>query len=261
MKPVRRGGAAMRTVTLSQRVMDSLGEAILRGRFAPGDMLPTEPDLGARLGVSRTPLREAIKKLHDKGLVTIGRRTGTRVRPSREWHHLDPDVLRWRLQTGPDDDILRQLYELRAAIEPEACRFAALNGTNEDHAGIAAAFGRMESVRDDIAAVVEADVGFHLAIVAATRNLFYAGLASVIGNALQTAFVLGARRRTFPADELEQHRGVWQAIAARDGDLAAARMRDLLGASRRSALPETPTSAPRKTAARTTKTGTVRRRP
>jgi DNA-binding FadR family transcriptional regulator len=156
---------------------------------------------------------------------------------------------------------LRQLYELRAAIEPEACRFAALNGTNEDHAAIATAFGRMESVRDDIAAVVEADVGFHLAIVAATRNLFFAGLASVIGNALQTAFVLGARRRTFPADELEQHRGVWQAIAARDGDLAASRMRDHLGASRRSALPEAPTSPPRKTPARTTKTGTVRRRP
>lgn len=261
MKPVRRGGAAMRSVTLSQRVVDALGEAIMRGRFVPGEVLPTEPELGARLGVSRTPLREAVKKLHDKGLVAIGRKTGTRVRPREDWHHLDPDVLRWRLQTGPDDDILRQLYELRAAIEPEACRFAALNGTAEDHAAIATAFARMESCRHDVAAVVEADVGFHLAIVAATRNVFYAGLASAIGNALQTAFVLGAKRRTFPADELEQHRKVWHAIAARDGDRAASRMRRLLGASQRSALPEVATAPARREGARTNKTRKARRRP
>lgn len=251
----------MRAVTLSQRVLDALGEAIMRGRFPPGAMLPTEPELGARLGVSRTPLREAVKKLQDKGLVAIGRKAGTRVRPCEDWHHLDPDVLRWRLQTGPDDDILRQLYELRAAIEPEACRFAALNGTAEDHAAIAAAFARMEACRDDVAAVVEADVGFHLAIVAATRNIFYAGLSSAIGNALQTAFVLGAKRRTFPADELEQHRKVWHAIAARDGDRAASRMRRLLGASRRSALPAGPAASASGKRARGATTRNTRRTP
>jgi len=261
MKPVRRGGAAMRAVTLSQRVMDALGEMIMRGRFPPGAMLPTEPELGARLGVSRTPLREAVKKLQDKGLVAIGRRAGTRPRPCQDWHHLDPDVLRWRLQTGPDDDILRQPYELRAAIEPEACRFAALNGTAEDHAAIGTAFARMQSCQDDVVAVIEADVGFHLAIVAATGNMFYAGLASAIGKALQTAFVLGARRRTFPADELEQHRRVWHAIAARDGDRAASRMRGLLGASRRSALPAGPVAQAPGMRARGTAKRNTRRTP
>jgi DNA-binding FadR family transcriptional regulator len=261
MKPVQRGGAATRAVTLSQRVMDALGAAIVRGRFAPGQTLPTEPDLGARLGVSRTPLREAVKKLHGKGLIEIGRKNGTRVRPSCDWHQLDPDVLRWRLQSGPDDEILRQLYELRAAIEPEACRYAALNGSAEDHAAITTAFARMEACGGEIAAVVKADVQFHLAIVKATRNIFYAGLASAIGNALETAFVLGAKRRTFPAEELEQHRQVMRAITSRRGDLAAARMRALLGASRRSTLQETRTEVTDVPARTKATTKTARRRP
>jgi DNA-binding FadR family transcriptional regulator len=228
--------------------MDALGAAIVRGRFAPGQTLPTEPDLGARLGVSRTPLREAVKKLHGKGLIEIGRKNGTRVRPSCDWHQLDPDVLRWRLQSGPDDEILRQLYELRAAIEPEACRYAALNGSAEDHAAITTAFARMEACG-------------HLAIVKATRNIFYAGLASAIGNALETAFVLGAKRRTFPAEELEQHRQVMRAITSRRGDLAAARMRALLGASRRSTLRETRTEVTDVPARTKATTKTARRRP
>jgi DNA-binding FadR family transcriptional regulator len=241
MKTVKRSGRRARVVTLSQHVMDKLGAAIVRGRFAEGAVLPTEAALCVRFGVSRTPLREAIKKLHGKGLISVGPKSGTRVRSSRDWHQLDPDVLRWRLQTGPDDEILRQLYELRAGIEPEACRFAALNGGPEDHAAIGAAFERMEACRADIAAVVEADVGFHLSIIHATRNIFFSGLASAIGNALYTAFLLGARRRTFPADELAQHRAVWRAIATRKGDLAARLMRKLLATSRRSVALQTST--------------------
>lgn len=246
MKAIRRHDAPKGAGTLSRRVMDALGAAIMRGRFAEGESLPTEPELCARFRVSRTPLREAIKTLHGKGMLAVAPKSGTRVRPCRDWHQLDPDVLRWRLQTGPDDDILRQLYELRAAIEPEACRFAALNGTHEDHAAIGAAFARMEECRDDIAAVVAADVVFHLAIVHATRNLFFSGLASVIGNALETAFVLGAKRRVFPAEELEQHRAVWRAIAQRRADDAASRMRELLGTSQ-TGLRLTPAAAAART--------------
>jgi DNA-binding FadR family transcriptional regulator len=59
--------------------VDHLGEAIVAGRYAIGDALPPEPLLCEELGVSRTVIREAVKSLIAKGLVTTGPKVGTKV--------------------------------------------------------------------------------------------------------------------------------------------------------------------------------------
>lgn len=225
--PARRG-------TLSARIMDAIGHQIVAGHYRSGEALPPEAALCDEYRVSRTPLREAVKRLHAKGLVAVGPRAGTRVLAEAQWHQLDPDLLRWRFAAGPDETLVGHLYELRAALEPEACRLAALHGEETDRAAIASAIAQLEANRHDLALSVEADVAFHAAIIAATRNPFMVSLGSAVGLLLGFSFKVRADRTEFPPAELAAHRRIADAILDGDGDGAAAAMRTLLVASRRS---------------------------
>jgi DNA-binding FadR family transcriptional regulator len=73
--------------------VDHLGEAIVAGRYAAGASVPPEPALCEELGVSRTVVREAVKSLIAKGLITTGPKVGTRVLPSEELELVRPDVV------------------------------------------------------------------------------------------------------------------------------------------------------------------------
>ena len=78
---------------LSVRIADRLAEMIVHGRFAPGDKLPSEPELSHELNVSRTTLREALRILSTRGLVEVRRGVGTFVTESRNIH-ADYDILK-----------------------------------------------------------------------------------------------------------------------------------------------------------------------
>jgi GntR family transcriptional regulator, galactonate operon transcriptional repressor len=218
--------------TLSGQVMDAIGRRIVSGVYAADEVLPSEHSLCAELGLSRTPLREAMKRLHAKGLIKVGPRNGTKVLPPRLWSQLDPDVLRWRFEQGASDDLIDQLYELRLVFEPEASRLAALHGDAADHAAIMAAFQRMEALIADSERVISADLAFHMAIIAATHNIFLISVSTAIGAALKVQFELGAKRRTFPKAELDMHRLIRDAIVGRDSEAAADHTRGLIEASR-----------------------------
>ena len=82
--------------TFHGHIRDRLGEAIVAGVHAEGSSLPPEPALCQALGVSRTVVREAVKSLAAKGLVSIGPKVGTRVRPAEQWNWFDPDVVAWQ---------------------------------------------------------------------------------------------------------------------------------------------------------------------
>src|SRR5258707_1526950 len=78
-------------ISLHGRIVHAIGRRIVSGDLRPGDLLPSEPELGA----SRTVVREVVKVLSAKGLVESRPKTGTRVRPRETWNLLDPDVLAW----------------------------------------------------------------------------------------------------------------------------------------------------------------------
>jgi DNA-binding FadR family transcriptional regulator len=220
--------------TLSTQLMNAIGRRIVAGDYKMGATLPSEFALCDEYGVSRTPLREAVKKLLAKGLIAVAPKSGTRVLPADRWNQLDPDVLRWRFDSGADGTLIDQLYELRGAFEPEACRLAALNGSETEHAEISRHFERMRALHHDPHGVVEADLAFHMAIVAATRNLFLISVSQSIRMALDFWFSLSADKQFFPESELDRHRLIRDAIVARRGGAAAAAMRRLLLESRRS---------------------------
>jgi DNA-binding FadR family transcriptional regulator len=213
---------------LHVRVADQLGLAIVRGDFAPGQSLPSEVQLCELLGVSRTAMREAVRGLVAKGLIDSKPKRGTRVRDPEHWNHLDPDVLRWRVEMTDTETYLKKMFQLRRATEPEACALAAIEGTAEDHARLSRDFQRMVDAGSDNAAWVEADLAFHKSIYLATHNEFFWPIGQLFSFGLRQMFAIAAQGSHRPRAVVE-HRDVLEAILAHKPDLARAAALTLLG--------------------------------
>jgi DNA-binding FadR family transcriptional regulator len=189
---------------------------IVAGRFVPGAALPVEQALGDELGVSRTVVREAIKSLAAKGMVIAGPRLGTRVRPFADWNMLDSDVLDWRVAAGVDASFVRDLLELRLAIEPTAARLAARSAATPDLVALAAAYERMVAAVKGRGRYLDADLDFHRCVLAASHNQFLVALAPAFSAFLRVSFRLSVKDRRSAAASLPAHRRLLDAIAAHD---------------------------------------------
>lgn len=210
------------------RLIGGLGQAIVGGKFRPGDLLPRESDLMIEFGVSRTSVREAIKVLAAKGLIETRQKVGTRVRPKELWNIFDTDVFAWQTATGIGDDILRDLLEIRQVVEPAAARFAASRAGLDDIARIERACRAMAEAASDPAAYTKADVAFHMAVFAASKNLLLHGFAHFIAHFLQASFRL--QQESFdeeldPVDaDVANHVAIFEAINVGDAARAEAAM-------------------------------------
>ena len=211
------------------RVADQLGLAIARGEYAPGMMLPPETRLCEMLGVSRTAMREAIRGLIAKGLVESRAKLGTRVRAAEFWNHLDPDVLRWRLQVTDTEDYLRKMFELRRATEPAASAIAAENADEDDKRRLTAAFQTMADAGTDNARFVEGDLAFHRAIYLATHNEFFLPLGQLFTLALREMFRIAALGASHRPRAIVEHNDLLKAIVEHKPQLARAAAVTLLG--------------------------------
>ncbi len=196
-----------RDVSESARVYAWLRQGILDVTLVPGAVLP-ESDVAMRFGTSRTPVREALLRLAEEGLIEI--------RPQRGTY-----VSRMRL------DRLEEALFVRAAVEGAILRELA---ARHDHVALADALGRAVAAhaaaveRGDTAATLEADAAFHHALVDASGR---PGLWDVIGKARD----MHHRVRALAAPEslnartaLADHRGIVRAIRAGSGELAAKRL-------------------------------------
>ena len=171
-------------------VLTTLGSEIAQGIIPAGALLPPEHDLEIRLGVGRGVVREAIKTLSGKGLVSVRPRHGTRVLPRRDWSLLDRDVLNWLVgQEKPDRALLLAIQEVRSIIEPAAASLAAMRATKEDRLRINVALKAMETA-DTQATATAADKAFHLAILDATHNPVLQGFRGAIDTILSTVFLV-----------------------------------------------------------------------
>ncbi|MBP0495393.1 FadR/GntR family transcriptional regulator [Roseomonas indoligenes] len=214
---------------IQAQVVERLGTGIVRGDVAPGEPIASEMRICEMLNVSRTVVREAIRVLSGKGLVEARPRSGTRVRPPELWNQLDPDVLRWQLETADLTTYLMKLFRLRSTVEPMAAAYAASSGTEADIARIRAAAEAMAAAGSN-EAWVEADIDFHRAIHVATRNEFFWPIAQMFEVVLRRSFTLAAPGDHRPRAILE-HRRVMEAIASRDPDAARGAMEELIAHS------------------------------
>lgn len=222
---------AVESKGLHGRVIHDLGQAILSGEFAPGSTLPGQEECCARLGVSRTVLREALRVLAAKGLVDARPKAGTFVLPRENWNFLDPDILEWRLRSDERDAVLEQLYELRHMVEPTAAFLAASRAKLHD-------FRRMGEAFDAMAAAgrthdsIESDLAFHRAIIEASGNDLFASLGRVVESALVISFRIGADNPDGTEHSLAMHKAILDAIVDRNGTEARVAMRKLIDYSK-----------------------------
>jgi DNA-binding FadR family transcriptional regulator len=155
---------------LHAHLVDALVPMIVRGELAPGSLLPTEPEMSARFGVSRSVVREALRVLDAKGLIDVRHGSGTRVTSPDRWDPLDPLLLRSLPGGGATARILRDLLETRTIVECEAAALAAVRADAADCAALQAAIETMQGSLDDPARFVSGDSAFHVTLLRAARN-------------------------------------------------------------------------------------------
>jgi len=212
---------------LTHGMLDTLGKAIVTGRYETRPF-PTEAEIAKAHGVSRSVTREAVKMLTAKGLVSARPRQGTLVQPAGNWNLFDTDVLRWLLERKFSVELLRQFNQLRIAIEPEAAALAAQLHADADIAAIRAGLDRMRAAEDGRGDPLDADIAFHVAILRASHNPFYAQFQMVVATALRTSIRFTNRIKGRSAN-VADHEAVADAIAARDADAARTAMRRIIG--------------------------------
>jgi len=189
----------------TEQIAEDIRDAIRAGQLTRGTLYSAR-ELGERFGASRTPVREALLKLADVGLVKIERNRGARV-------------------LGPDGRGIVELCSLRVLLEPPACRSAAAVMTSRDDDALAAEFKIMETRADAGPEYFAADERLHDLIMRASGNL---RLAKFVAELRQTLALDGRysvpRYQTVEA-ALQDHWDIIEALRKRDGAGAELAMR------------------------------------
>jgi GntR family transcriptional regulator, galactonate operon transcriptional repressor len=201
--------------SLHKKIVRELGLQIISGTLKPGDRIPPEAVLREIYGISRSAQREVTRVLASKGLISSRQRTGAIVRPARDWHLLDPEVLHWLLQSKPPSEFVETLLEVRRIFEPGVAALAAKNASAETLNEISEAYTRMESAKtpEDL---LEPDLEFHRLIAEATGNELLAYIGSMLSLGLRESIKLSSKLPNTHALSLPRHKAILTALLNRD---------------------------------------------
>ncbi|MFB7459485.1 MULTISPECIES: FadR/GntR family transcriptional regulator [unclassified Streptomyces] len=226
---VGRRAAGSRGRGLHGQLVQQLGQMIVSGDLGADRPLVPE-EIGQRFEVSRTVVRESLRVLEAKGLVSARPNVGTRVRPVSDWNLLDPDIIEWRAFGPQRDDQRRELSELRWTIEPLAARLAAGHGREDIHQRLSDMVEIMGHAlgQGDALTFSRADAEFHSLLIQIAGNRMLDHLSGIVSAALQVSGgpVTGCDRPNEAS--LAQHARIVDAVVAGDGTAAEGAMRQLL---------------------------------
>lgn len=223
--PFPAAGKRAPTPMLGVTIVDELVDAIVSGRLAPGETLPPEGALSDQFGVSRTTIRESVKRVEEKGLITIDRGRGTRVLPATSWNILDSVVLSAFIAHDDSLGVLDELSVVRAQLESVMAADAARLRDDDQLAQLEAALRRMRETAHDLAAFREADIEFHAIVMASSGNRLAQGIARILlERALESSRYHGVDRPAHVALTVGEHEAVYDAVASHD----AVRARDAM---------------------------------
>jgi GntR family transcriptional repressor for pyruvate dehydrogenase complex len=169
----------VQTSRLYEQIVQQIEASILKGVLKVGDQLPAERELAQQFGVSRTAVREAVKALHEQGLVEAypGRGTFVTDGTSQAIRQSLDRVVKIGQPEGST-----YLAEVREILEPEIAALAAGRADEEDLAAMREAVGVMDEARRDPDAFIEGDLDFHLALAEAAANpLILTLIDSIVG--------------------------------------------------------------------------------
>lgn len=226
---VGRRAAGSRGRGLHGQLVQQLGQMIVSGDLGADRPLVPE-EIGQRFEVSRTVVRESLRVLEAKGLVSARPNVGTRVRPVSDWNLLDPDIIEWRAFGPQRDNQRRELSELRWTIEPLAARLAAGHGREDIQQRLSDMVEIMSHAlgQGDALTFSRADAEFHALLIQVAGNRMLEHLSGIVSSALQVSGgpVTGCDRPTDAS--LGHHARIVDALGAGDGAAAEAAMRQLL---------------------------------
>jgi GntR family transcriptional regulator, transcriptional repressor for pyruvate dehydrogenase complex len=169
----------VQTSRLYEQIVQQIEQSIKDGALKEGDQLPAERELALQFGVSRTAVREAVKALHEKGLVEVYPGKGTFI-TSATSHSMRQTM--GRLMKAGQSEGAPDLAEVREILEPEIAALAASRANEENFAAMREAIAVMDEARGDADAFIEADLDFHLALAEAAANpLILSLIDSIVG--------------------------------------------------------------------------------
>jgi len=204
-------------------VAERLLALISSDHLTPGDALPSERELVGLYGVGRSSIREALRILESKGAITAEPNGGFAVAPVGNGLNHSLGFL-----LSADQADLDELFEVRRIVEGEAAALAAERRDAAELGRMAEALAAMRAGLGSEAAFAAADLRFHLLLVEAARNRLLATLMDAVRSLLGRVLAFSYRIPGSPEAAIESHRLILDAIAAGDGDLARARMREHL---------------------------------
>ncbi|HEX4252506.1 MAG TPA: FadR/GntR family transcriptional regulator [Pseudonocardia sp.] len=207
-------------MSLTDEAISRIRELVQSGRFPAGSKLPAEHELAAELGVSRSPVREAVKALAVARVLDVRRGDGTYVTS------LAPSLLLAGLGSAVEmmgTGTLLELTEIRRLLEPAATALAATRITDLQLTEVGRHLEAMRAAADDVELLIRHDAAFHASVSAATGNEALTALLDGISShtlrarAWRATVDRGAVDRT-----LEQHTAIYTALADRDATVAMA---------------------------------------
>jgi DNA-binding FadR family transcriptional regulator len=219
--------------SLVQRVVGAIRAEIQAGTFPAESRLPTEQQLSERLNVSRSVVREAIAQLKSDGVLIARRGAGSFISGT-------PSGTVFRLPSPDGSRVdLPQLFEFRLWIETQAATAAARRRTRADLQSMKAAIREMEEKRNDSKAASAADVAFHRAIAAATKNEYFVAFHDFLHSQLAIARRAQWEKTAHHAGDFawREHGELFDAIERGDCiEAAAAAERHLRAAAKRQGI-------------------------
>lgn len=206
----------MKASGVTNTILQDLGASIVSKKLGASSPKIIEADLCESYGASRSVMREAIKMLVSKGLISSRPKQGTRICPEEDWNLLDPDVLRWMLERDFSIDLLQEFTEIRMGIERQSVLLAARNATQEDHEKMMRCVEVMEEAEAGENDPLQSDIDLHLSILEASHNRFLRSHAPLIDTALRFSIQLSNQYKRVRIANVSDHRAMVEAIIAGD---------------------------------------------
>ena len=191
---------ALRTRSRADFVYESLRDAISDGRIAVGERV-REEEIARNLGVSRTPVREALQRLHQRGLLVFGNGRGLVVAELSQHQVL-------------------QLYAMREILEGSAARFAAQHANATDVTILYRQQKELAEAKPDALLLVTLNRRFHQAIYEAAHNQYLMQTLNMLHDSLALLHNATFRVPNRRSESDEEHRRIVAAIEKRDPDAA-----------------------------------------
>ena len=219
--------------TVVNSVVEKLRQALARGQWRTGDMLPGQRELAEQLGISRPSLREAVTVLETLGLV--------RSLPGKGVLVLDADAVTQEqgMDTGAAAS-LADVLELRYTLEPFIVGLVAQSANSQDVGQLRLTLMDMREAleADDSEAGVKAYIAFHEALFTLTTNPIFQSVVQQTGNALKQSADMLRNSPEHLAARLKENEAVVRAIRERNSAQASAQMRQhILAEGQRMGIP------------------------